>query len=173
MTKEDFADIYVEFSPRLYRYVFHRVDDHAVSEDLISQVFFKALKNIKKFDAEKGNVSTWLYTIASHAVIDFYRRDETCESLDDYGDRLSFQERHGDRMDSEIRLEKVLGALKKLPLKTQEIITLRIFAELPFAEIAKIVGIGESGVKMGFVRGVEIIRNSMNLIVALLVLLLN
>jgi RNA polymerase sigma factor (sigma-70 family) len=71
-------------------------------------------------------------------------------------------------MDFEWDFERVKAALSKLPARTQEIITLRIFEELSFVEISKIIGIGESWVKMGFARGIEIIKNSMNLIILLI-----
>jgi RNA polymerase sigma-70 factor (ECF subfamily) len=141
MTKEEFASIYEEFSPKLYRYIFYRVDDHSTSEDLISQVFFKALKNLEKFDVKKGKISTWLYTIASHIIIDHYRQDEEYEALEDHEEDLSYQVHLGQNIDTKMHLENVMVALQKLPLKTQEIITLRIFEELPFVEIAKIIGI--------------------------------
>ncbi len=144
MTRDEFASVYEEFSPKLYRYVFHRVEDQATSEDLVSQVFFKALKNLGKFDLEKGSVSTWLYSITSNVVIDHYRKDEVYETLDECEEVLSYNVNHGQDIDSRTRLENVAEILKKLPLRTQEIITLRIYEELPFAEIAKIVGISES-----------------------------
>jgi RNA polymerase sigma-70 factor (ECF subfamily) len=172
ITKEEFANVYEEFFPKLYRYVFHRVEDHATSEDLVSQVFFKALKNLGKFDADKGNVSTWLYSIASNAIVDHYRKDEAHASIEDFEEALSYQTRHGETIDAGIRLDQVMDSLRKLPLKNQEIIALRIFEELPFAEIAKIVGIGESAAKMGFARGIEALKNSLPLFAAFAVLLL-
>jgi DNA-directed RNA polymerase specialized sigma subunit len=62
--------------------------------------------------------------------------------------------------------------MKNLPLKTQEIINLRIFQELPFTEIARIIWIWESGVKMSFLRWIEAIKNSLNIIILLIFLLI-
>jgi len=139
MTKADFADIYEEFFPKLYSYIFHRVNDSIISEDLVSQVFFKALRNINKYDESKGKISTWLYTITFNTLIDYYRKDEQYEAVEDYEDCVICEENHGDEIDMEIHLEKVMLALSKLPIKTQEIITLRIFEELSFVDIAKII----------------------------------
>lgn len=153
MDKADFAHIYEEFFPRLYSYIFHRVNDSIVAEDLISQVFYKALKNLEKYDKEKGQISTWLYTIASNLLIDHYRQDELCDTLDEeHEESIASEENLDKEMDFEADFGKVMRALRKLSARTQEIITLRIFEELSFVEIAKIMGIGESGVKMGFAR---------------------
>lgn len=172
MTKSDFADIYEEFFPKLYSYIFHRVNDSIISEDLVSQVFFKALRNLNKYDENKWKISTWLYTITSNTLIDYYRKDEQYEPVEDYENELSYEENNGEDIDTEINLKKVMLALSKLPLKNQEIITLRIFEELSFTEIAKIIWIWESGVKMSFARSIEIIKNSMNLLILLITFLI-
>ena len=164
MDKADFAHIYEEFFPRLYTYVFHRVNDVITTEDLVSQIFFKALKNLEKYDTRKGQVSTWLYTIASHVLIDHYRKDDSIESInEEHEDSIASKENLNEEIDFETNFKQIVRALGKLPARTQEIITLRIFEELSFVEIAKIIGIGESWVKMGFARWIEIIKNSMNI----------
>lgn len=168
MTKADFAHIYEEFFPRLYSYIFHRVNDSIVAEDIVSQVFFKALRNLEKYDSEKWQISTWLYTIASNILIDHYRKDEQFETIEEYEDSIACEDETSTEMDFETDLTKVLSILHKLPGKTQEIITLRIFEELSFVEIAKIIGIGESWVKMWFARWIEIIKNSMNILIILI-----
>jgi RNA polymerase sigma-70 factor (ECF subfamily) len=50
ISKKDFADIYEEFFPKIYSYVHYRVSDTDSAEDLVSQVFFKALRNLDKYD---------------------------------------------------------------------------------------------------------------------------
>lgn len=169
ISKGEFAHIYEEFFPRLYGYVFHRVNDAAIAEDLVSQVFFKALGNLRKYDAAKGQISTWLYTIASNTLIDHYRQNDTIETIDEWHEEtIATEDDLSQEMDFEADYVKIMAALHRLPGKTQEIITLRIFEELSFVEIARIIGIGESGAKMSFARWIEIIKNSMNLFIVLI-----
>lgn len=172
MTKADFANIYEEFFPELYRYIFRRVNDGVIAEDLVSQVFFKALRNLHKYDEAKWKISTWLYTITSNTLIDYYRKDEQYDEIEQYEDTIACDEDTGKDIDLEIDIEKATTALQKLPIKTQEIITLRIFQEMSFVEIAKIIGIGESGAKMSFARWIEAMKNSMNLLILLVILLI-
>lgn len=139
MTKAEFANIYEEFFPGLYRYIFHRVNDSVVAEDLISQVFLKALKNLKKYDETKGKISTWLYTITSNTLIDHYRKDELFEDIDEYEESIEDNQDLNEEIDFETDYSRVIIALQKLPARTQEIITLRIFEELSFVEISKII----------------------------------
>lgn len=172
ISKNDFADIYEEFFPKLYSYVFHRINDCNISEDIVSQVFFKALKNLDKYDENKWQVSTWLYTITSNTLIDYYRKDEEYETIEEYENYLFCDDNNGNNIDIEINLEKAAIALKKLPLKIQEIINLRVFEELSFVDIAKIIWIWESGVKMSFARWIEVIKNSINILSLLIFLLI-
>jgi RNA polymerase sigma-70 factor (ECF subfamily) len=139
ISKKEFADIYEEFFPKLLSYISYRVNDADLADDLVSQVFFKALRNLEKYDEGKGKISTWLYTITSNTIIDHYRKDEIHESLDDYENHFCTFDTTSEDMDLEIDYDKVSKIMKNLPLKTQEIINLRIFQELPFTEIARII----------------------------------
>lgn len=172
ISRNEFGDIYEEFFPKLYSYIFHRVNDHSMAEDLVSQVFFKALRNLDKYDSKKWQISTWLYTITSNTLIDYYRKDEQYETIEEYENSLTCEDNNWDDIDIELNLSKVTEAIKKLPTRTQEIITLRIFEELSFVEIAKIVWIWESGVKMSFARSIEAIKNSINLLILFIFLLI-
>lgn len=172
ISKNDFADIYEEFFPKLYSYIFHRINDCKISEDLVSQVFFKALRNLDKYDESKWQISTWLYTITSNTLIDYYRKDEQYESIEEYENTLIHTDNNRQDIDIEFNISKVAEVLKKLPTRSQEIITLRIFQELSFVEIAKIVWIWESGVKMSFARSIEVIKNSVNLLILFIFLLI-
>lgn len=172
ISKEGFADIYEEFFPKLYGYVFHRVNDSVVTEDIVSQVFFKALKNLERYDESKWQISTWLYTITSNTLIDHYRKDEEFASIEDFENHFFTEESTSSDIDFEIDINKIRLAIKKLPTKTQEIISLRIFEDLSFVEISKIIWIWESWVKMSFLRWIEAIKNWMNLLILIIFLLL-
>lgn len=139
ISKDDFAEIYDRYSDRLYSYIFHRIEDSISAEDLLSQVFYKALRNLDSYDGSRAKVSTWLYAITSNLIIDHYRKGEDPESIDGYEDTLSFTDDLAGMIDQADETEKALSILKKLPLKTQEIISLRVYEDLPFVEIAKIV----------------------------------
>jgi len=172
ISKNEFGDIYEEFFPKLYSYIFHRVNDCSIAEDLVSQVFFKALRNLNRYDSKKWQISTWLYTITSNTLIDYYRKDEQCETIEEYENTIIWEDKNSEDLDIEFNLEKVSEALKKLPVRTQEIITLRIFEELSFVEIAKIVWIWESGVKMSFARWIEAVKNTINLLILFIFILI-
>src|SRR5207237_3314989 len=47
--------------------------DQSLAEDVTSEVFFKALRNIKRYTYSGHPFSSWLYQIALNAVADHYR----------------------------------------------------------------------------------------------------
>lgn len=57
-----------------------KVSDPAVAEDLLHEVFLKALTALERGDAPR-NMTGWLYTIARNGVIDFYRSKRPSEVL--------------------------------------------------------------------------------------------
>lgn len=170
MTKEGFERIYEDNFENVYRYAYRRVNDVAIAEDIASQAFFKALKAYPSFDPAKAKASTWLFAIASNVLIDFYRSHREYDDVEAYAETVGACDDTAERMDADARMERAYAQLGKLPAKTREIIMLRIFEELSFVEISKIVGIGESGVKMSFARGIETLKNSMVQLVFILLI---
>jgi DNA-directed RNA polymerase specialized sigma24 family protein len=66
---------------RIYRYVFFRVTDTELAEDLTSEVFLKAWENLRRY-RPGGPFIAWLYTIARNTVIDHYRTRKPSVPLD-------------------------------------------------------------------------------------------
>src|SRR5437762_12660231 len=74
--KEDpdaFGALYDRYFPQIYRFTYSRVRDQSLAEDVTSEVFFKALKNMKRYTYTGHPFSSWLYQIAVNAVADHYR----------------------------------------------------------------------------------------------------
>lgn len=171
ISKNEFASIYEDYFEKIYSYIFFRVWDALISEDIVSLVFFKALKNLEKFDSSKWKMSTWLYAIASNALIDYFRKNDENLCVDDFENVLYDEQDFWSEIDFEINYSKVMDCFDKLPLKAQEIISLRIFSELTFSEIAEIINLSESWVKMSYARWIDTIRNSVNLLLLILFIL--
>jgi RNA polymerase sigma-70 factor (ECF subfamily) len=66
--------VYDQFFPEIYRYVFYRLSDQAVAEDLASDVFVRLLEAIQNKRGPQTNIKGWLIATASHAVTDHLRR---------------------------------------------------------------------------------------------------
>src|SRR5207245_11491951 len=71
---EAFGALYDRYFAQIYRFAYSRVRDQSLAEDVTSEVFFKALKNIKRYTYTGHPFSSWLYQIALNALADHYRR---------------------------------------------------------------------------------------------------
>src|SRR5437762_4944224 len=77
-----FGALYDRHVAAVYRYVYYRVHNDAEAEDLVSEVFMRAMKAIPRYEPRQAFLA-WLYRIARNAVIDRARRARTQVSFED------------------------------------------------------------------------------------------
>ncbi len=155
--QDAFATLYDRYAEKIYRFVYYKTFTKEVAEDIVSDVFMKALQKIHSFESAKGTFSAWLYRIARNAVIDYYRTRKTTIDIEDLLD-LGTSDRTAEERDAINALKKVSDYLGTLNAKQREIITLRIWEERSYREIAEIVGGSEDSVKMAFSRSIRELR---------------
>ena len=146
-----FGALYDRYVDAVYRYVFYRVRNDADAEDLVSDVFMRALKAIPRYEPRVAFLA-WLYRIARNAVIDRARRSRTQISFED-----ALAHPNVDQVvepDATILAlsdkEAVRAALAQLTPLQQEVIVLRFVEGYSTHEIATLVGKRE-----GTVRGIQ------------------
>jgi RNA polymerase sigma-70 factor (ECF subfamily) len=148
---EAFGSLYDRYVDAVYRYVYYRVGDRAEAEDVTSDVFFKALRAIPRYQPRQPFLA-WLYRIARNAVIDRARRLRPQVSFEDAlqhpnADRVVDPDRMLDRLSDSMALR---SAIKTLTPLQQDVIILRYVEGLDTKEIARIIGRRD-----GTVRGIE------------------
>src|SRR5689334_10282030 len=76
----DFAKLFREHYPRIYRYVRYRVNDDVVAEDLTAEVFERAYRYRDSYDPARSNFSTWITQIAhnwiNNQLVRHHRREQ-------------------------------------------------------------------------------------------------
>ncbi len=156
---QEFDHLYDRYARPIYAFISRRTSDRAVSEDLTSTVFLKALENIRSFHPRKGNFRTWLYRIARNVLIDHYRSQNhrQAEDIETAWD-LPAEGGAEDALHRNLRDRKVRSALAALKPLQREIVLLRIYEDLPYGEIAQITGKSEASAKMLFFRTMKELR---------------
>ena len=143
---EAFAILYRRYVKRVYTYHLTRVGNVAEAEDLSSQTFMAALKNIGNY-SKQGYFIAWLMTIARNKAIDFYRQKKELLPLE--GDESIVEAAIPIELlvDRQLQMNEVIAALNHINLERAEALRLRFFAELSHAEIAEIMDKSEGAIK--------------------------
>jgi len=167
---ESFAYIYDKYINKIYKYIYYRMPDKYISEDLTSQTFIKALKSISLYNKDKGSFSSWLYKIAKNNLADYYR---TYKNNLDINDLWYLEDDTNIEVaaDKDFKLDKVKKYLNKLNKEQKEIVILRVWDELSYSEISEIVQKSEASCKMMFSRSLEKLKQEMPIGLYLLLVL--
>ena len=153
-----FRPLYDRYYEPIFRYIYRRTSDESLSADVCSEVFFKAMQKLAKYEFKGVPFSAWLYRIASNEITQHFRNTqknrtvsvETValpEIMEEMGD-LEMVGQHQFR-------EALIPCLNELKPKDLEIIELRFFEQRPFKEIADLLDITESSCKMRTYRVLE------------------
>jgi RNA polymerase sigma-70 factor (ECF subfamily) len=129
-----FGRLYDAAVDRIFRYVFFRVTDMEIAEDLTSEVFLKAWENVRRY-RPGGPFVAWLYTIARNTVIDHYRTRKPNVPLD----QTLIKQDPGldEKIDLQYEVETLKRAMQHLTEEQREVLTLRFIAELDTGQIAR------------------------------------
>ena len=68
------GQVYDQYAPRVYEYVYRRVGRAALAEDLTGDVFVRVIQAIRSERAWHTSFQAWLFRIAHNVVVDHYRR---------------------------------------------------------------------------------------------------
>jgi RNA polymerase sigma-70 factor (ECF subfamily) len=143
-----FARLYGELYDPVADYLEPRAPTLEDAEDLIATVFHRFLKNLARYDAQRGCVLAWLLTMARHALIDHLRARRPQVPVDDLADVLAGPS--PDPLAGLIRTEqadRVRRALAEQPALVRELFALHYGQGLRLREIGDLLGMSEDAVK--------------------------
>jgi RNA polymerase sigma-70 factor (ECF subfamily) len=159
-SEEDFVEAYESYGQRIFRFLFWRTQDTALSEDLTSSVFEKAWRSRSNFKG--GSVQAWLYRIARNTLTDHWRKkkelalDDESEIVDESSDDLAAA------LDTELEIERLEQALLTLPAATRKLVELRFIEGLSAKAVAQQLNISEGNVRIIQYRALKQIRKQLS-----------
>lgn len=163
-----FVFLYDAYVEKIYNFLYFRTMHRELAEDLTSQTFIKALEKINTFDPTRGTFQAWIYQIARNLLIDEYRKRKPVENIDAHENLRSETDLQKDTED-QLNKEKLQRILAELPEESQELVTMRLWDELSYVEIAAITGKTEGSLKMQFSRIVTRLQQHAHLLVLTLI----
>jgi RNA polymerase sigma-70 factor (ECF subfamily) len=134
-------DVIVERHRRqVYQLCYRFVGNHEDASDLAQDVFIRAFRGLRNFKGDAA-LGTWLYRIGVNVCLNrLAAKRAATESIDarDHVDTRS--ESASDRVLREERAAQVRAAVAQLPRKQRAALILRTYQDLPYQEIASILG---------------------------------
>jgi RNA polymerase sigma-70 factor (ECF subfamily) len=141
----------------VYRCVRGLVRDEEAARDLTQETFLRSFRALPGFRREAA-FGTWLRTIAGNLARSHLRR-EGARSFVPLPAELAADEPGPDEgLASERERAALRQALEKLPPRQREVVRLRIYLELPYAEIARRLGSSENAAKVNFHHAIKRLR---------------
>ncbi|UUV20398.1 sigma-70 family RNA polymerase sigma factor [Flavobacterium sp. CBA20B-1] len=139
------AQLIERHKSRIYSFIFSKVKDRDLSDDIFQETFIKVINTIKKENYnEEGKFLPWVMRIAHNLIIDHFRKQSKVKMQRDQEEYSIF----GKMIDNQMNIEAqmIAGQIEddlhllvlKLPEDQQEIIRLRLYDDLTFKEIAEL-----------------------------------
>ena len=144
-----FETLLLRHKDRVYRYIYSKLKDGQLSNDIFQDTFVKVVNTIKLGNYnEEGKFLPWCMRIAHNLVIDHFRRlnkmrmiSETSPFDATYSifQKIDSGEKNYIEKTTQEELEnQMVSLIAHLPEVQKEIIKLRIFKDMSFKEIAEL-----------------------------------
>lgn len=154
----DFARVYEEQIWRVYGFLAYRLGDRETAEDLTQLTFERALRAWARFDPRRSSVTTWLLSIAHHALIDHRRRPRA--ALEELDERLlPTVAGPEERLAGSSDLVEALGCLSD---REREVLALRFGGDLSGQEVAHLLGLTVANVQQISSRALRRLRERLS-----------
>ena len=147
----NFEEIYSKYYKSIYSYLVAMTKEINIAEEITQETFFKALKNIDKYDPNK-KMLTWLCEIAKNTYFTYLKKNKKNIELDKNEFESDSEQNIIDKIiDNEDNI-KILKILHKLEEPYKEVFSLRVYSELSFKQIGEIFGKNENWARVTYYR---------------------
>ena len=144
-----FGELYDHYVDSVYRFIYYRVHDRGLAEDLTSETFLRALRRITSVEYQGRDIGAWFMTIARNLVFDHSKSARarlevvTGDELDPGTDVISTEA----TVLAGITTQQLVAAVNQLGEEQRECIVLRFIQGMSVNETAEIMGKRDGAIK--------------------------
>jgi RNA polymerase sigma-70 factor (ECF subfamily) len=152
-----FGMLYDHYQPSVYRFIYYRMRSTSLAEDITSETFLRALRNMGGFRWQGKDFGAWLMTIARNLCTDHFKAGRTRLELttEDMGAHDDATEGPENEVLAGLTNEVLLDGLRRLSDEQRDCLIMRFLQGLSIAETAEVLGRSEGAVKQLQLRGVR------------------
>jgi RNA polymerase sigma-70 factor (ECF subfamily) len=143
-----FEVLLLRHKDKIYRFIYLKVRDHVLAEDIFQEAFVKIINTLKLGNYnEEGKFLPWAMRISHNLVIDHFRKaskvkmiSESSSSKEDFN-IFSILPREDKNIEQEITYDELenqmVQLIEHLPPAQKDILKMRIFQDMSFKDIAE------------------------------------
>jgi RNA polymerase sigma-70 factor, ECF subfamily len=148
--QKDFTKIYNAYHKRVLDFIYKRVSNKEVAEDLTSEIFEKILKTLHSFQWQGITVSAWIFRIARNHLIDYYRKNNKFKNQTSLDDIINIVVSSTPNVDTQLEESEteitLFDAIRELEGEDQYLIYYKFYEELSNKDISDLTGLSETNV---------------------------
>lgn len=145
--------IWDEFSEALKRFIYNRVKNNEITNDLLQEVFIKIHLNIHKIKKQES-IKSWIYTITNNTINDYFKKQSKLHKLNSEPIELNTK-----TSNEHSAKDCLLPLINSLPSTYKDALLLSEINGLKQSEVAKILNISLSGAKSRIQRGRNLLKD--------------
>lgn len=142
------GELITRHKQRIYSFIYSKVFDRDVSEDIFQDTFIKVIKTLKKGGYnEEGKFLPWVMRIAHNLVIDHFRKSNRMPKFENNNDFNIFSVLSDGSLNVEKQMIKgqveddVRRLIQELPEDQKEVLVMRMYKDMSFKEISEQTGV--------------------------------
>lgn len=154
------GELYDKHHQPIFRYVWSRVGDKHLAEDLTGEIFTRMVNGLPGYQPTSAPFRAWLYRIARNLIVDYHRHENGRSPAPlAHAENISSGDGRPDVVvEQRLTLEWIQEALAVIDPAQQEVIILRFIAGLPLREVALTLDKSVAAVKSLQHRGLNALR---------------
>jgi RNA polymerase sigma-70 factor (ECF subfamily) len=148
--------LWKDFESKLRSFIFSKVPDKAVTEDILQDVFIKIHSKIDTLKDE-SKLKPWIYQITRNMIMDYYRRNKSLDHS-----QMTLAEQEEEETDNKVMDEAVqdmIGMMNDLPREYCEALCLTELEGLKQRDYAERIGISYSSAKSRVQRSRKLLKD--------------
>lgn len=142
------GELITRHKDRIYRFIYSKVYDRDVTEDIFQDTFVKVINTLKRGAYnEEGKFLPWVMRIAHNLVIDHFRKNNRMPKFESNDDFNIFSVLSDGALNAEHSLIKdqvqrdVQRLIEELPEDQKEVLIMRMYKDMSFKEISEQTGV--------------------------------
>jgi len=132
--------LYDQYAPRIYAYIYRRVGNAHLAEDLTGDVFVRVIQAVQAERFWHTSFQAWLYRIAHNLVVDHYRRQPPATELELDERLVAAEDDPVSAVTARLSRQSLCAVISRLTPDQQQVLALRFGEEMKAREVAEVMG---------------------------------